>query len=206
MSLQLHSIYPFFAIFDDRLRSSCKQAHEGRYKLVGICGKIGNLKVDNSIESVPRRVHTAEESSREIYVWRTPYSVRCDDKWVPVVDFSVDDCYEGPFPHTVENDVYEYTYHRMKQQTLRLEMIDTIRKQEVTPRSAVPKFIAELVQKEAIAKKESCPITMIPFEDCDSTTLTSCYHLYETAGINKWLENNMKCPICKQIISSTSVI
>jgi hypothetical protein len=206
MSLQLHSIYPFFAIFDDRLRSSCKKAYEGRYKLVGIRGRIGNLKLDNSIESVPRKVHTAEESSREIYVWQTPYSVRCDDEWVPVLDFSVDDCYEGPFPYTVENDIYDYTYHRMKQQSLRVEMIDTIRKQEVTPRAAVPKFIAELVRKEAIAKKESCPISMIPFEECQSTTLTSCYHLYETAGINRWLETNMKCPMCKQIISSTSVV
>jgi hypothetical protein len=206
MSLQLHSIYPFFAIFDDRLRSSCKQAYEGRYKLVGISGRIGNLKVDDSIECFPRRVHTAEESSREIYVWRTPYSVRCDDTWVSVLDFSVDDCYEGPFPYTVENDIYDYTNHRIKQQSLRAEMIDIIRKQEVTPRAAVPKFITELVRKEAIAKKESCPISMIPFEDCESTTLTSCYHLYETTGLNRWLENNVSCPMCKQMISSTSVI
>jgi hypothetical protein len=206
MSLELHSLYPSFAIFDDSIRrSGRKEAYEERYKLVGIEGDIYDIQM-REINAVPLKVVTSEEVPREVYFWKTGYELLCNDTWIPVIDFSETDCYDGPFTYTVEDDIYAFTDHRINQQMIRREKLQQIEKKVHNPVITIPKFIAELVRKEAIAKKEACPITFTPIEECSSTSLTSCYHLYETAGLNRWLENSMKCPVCKQVISSTCII
>jgi len=206
MPLELHSVHPCFAIFNDNIRrNSQKQAYEERYKLVGIEGEIYDLH-RGELDTLPVKVVTSEEVPREVYFWKTGYEVLCNEAWIPVVDFSETDCYDGPFTYTIEDDIYAFTDHRIKQQIMRREKLQEIEKRAVNPVTTIPKFIAELVRKEAIAKKESCPITFTPFDECSSTSLTSCYHLYETTGLNRWLENSMKCPVCKQVISSTSVV
>ncbi len=65
----------------------------------------------------------------------------------------------------------------------------------------IPKYIADVLVKNAIEKEESCPITMETLTN-DSTTITSCFHLFEKTAIETWLndeKNHSKCPVCKQV-------
>lgn len=67
----------------------------------------------------------------------------------------------------------------------------------VTKRSdIVPKRIAELVAKDAIEKGEECPIMMLPLE-LKNTSVTSCYHAFESGALQQWMSKNKQCPVCK---------
>ena len=70
-------------------------------------------------------------------------------------------------------------------------------------RSEIPKFVAELIKKEAIEKNGMCPISMESFSECNSLRLTSCYHLFESDSLQRWLLSKSACPLCKQEVTST---
>ena len=70
-------------------------------------------------------------------------------------------------------------------------------------RSDIPKFVAELIKKEAIDKNSMCPISMESFSECSSLRLTSCYHLFESDSLQRWLLSKSTCPVCKQEVTST---
>jgi hypothetical protein len=66
----------------------------------------------------------------------------------------------------------------------------------------IPKFVAEALKRDAVSKGESCPITMIPVGECSSVTMTSCYHLFEAAALERWMTTSSTCPVCKQEVAS----
>jgi hypothetical protein len=70
----------------------------------------------------------------------------------------------------------------------------------------VPRYVLELVKRDAVSKGESCPISMTPFQECSSTTVTSCFHLFETESIRTWLSTKDCCPVCKQKVVSQTVV
>ncbi len=72
--------------------------------------------------------------------------------------------------------------------------------------SFAPKYVLELLKRDAVQKGESCPISMTPFQECESTTATSCFHLFETAAIQTWLRGHTTCPVCKQQVQSSVVV
>jgi hypothetical protein len=160
----------------------------------------------------PKRVETNEEDGkRYVYVWRTPYSVynRRLKAWVPVIDFNVLNCYPGHFLYTAEDETTaSYMAHRVEQQSLRFKMLDMIMNPVVVESVAcpIPKFAAELMKRGAIAKNDCCPITLNPLNECQSVTITDCYHLFDTVAIDTWMRKNMNCPSCKQKIISKSII
>ena len=44
----------------------------------------------------------------------------------------------------------------------------------------------------------SCPITLEPFEEQQMLTqIIYCGHVFSQDGINRWFENNVRCPICR---------
>ena len=71
---------------------------------------------------------------------------------------------------------------------------------------SVPRYVLELVKRDAVSKGESCPISMTPFQECSSTTVTSCFHLFETESIRTWLSTKDCCPVCKQKVVSQTVV
>lgn len=61
----------------------------------------------------------------------------------------------------------------------------------------VPPFVAELILKAAIEKKESCPISYQDFDQLASVTVTKCYHCFDTNALEQWLKTKAECPLCK---------
>ena len=222
----LTTLYPNFATFQDSLRSSeHEQVYERRYKLVSALHgcerpthddeyRLCRIKVrkEQFTGDTPKHVETHEEDGkRNVYVWRTPYSVynRRLKTWVPVIDFNVLNCYPGHFLYTNEDETTNsYMIHRVEQQSLRLSMLDIIMNPSIVAMRIcpIPKFAAELMKRGAIAKNDCCPITLNPLKECESLTLTSCYHLFDTPAIDRWLRENMECPTCKEKITSKCVV
>ncbi len=48
-----------------------------------------------------------------------------------------------------------------------------------------PKFVTDLIVADAVAKGATCSITMEPLR-IDKTTVTACYHLFDTDALNAW--------------------
>jgi len=67
------------------------------------------------------------------------------------------------------------------------------RRQAPTP---IPKFVADLIIADAIAKSSVCPITMEPVTAATAAA-TSCFHVFDANAIAIWLTNDNKCPTCK---------
>jgi Ring finger domain len=67
--------------------------------------------------------------------------------------------------------------------------------------SPVPKFVADLIIADAIAKGTTCPITMEPLK-ADKVTVTSCYHVFDTEALNSWAASQdtatTVCPQCRK--------
>jgi SUMO ligase MMS21 Smc5/6 complex component len=47
---------------------------------------------------------------------------------------------------------------------------------------------------------------MTPFQECHSTTVTSCFHIFETDAIQTWLRGHTTCPVCKQAVGTHVVV
>ena len=69
-----------------------------------------------------------------------------------------------------------------------------------------PRHVLEVLKQDAISKGDSCPISFTPFAECDSITVTSCFHLFETAALEQWFKAKQLCPTCKQLVKSHSAI
>ena len=69
------------------------------------------------------------------------------------------------------------------------------------PSAPIPGFVARLVKAEAIRKKESCPISTIPFEEDMETCMTPCFHLFEADAMQRWMRIKENCPVCKQDVA-----
>lgn len=69
------------------------------------------------------------------------------------------------------------------------------------PTTLIPGFVARLVKAEAIRKKESCPISTLPFEEDMDICMTPCFHLFEADAIQRWMRIKENCPVCKQDVA-----
>jgi len=69
------------------------------------------------------------------------------------------------------------------------------------PCAPIPGFVARLIKAEAIRKKESCPISTIPFEEGMEICMTPCFHLFEADAIQRWMRIKENCPVCKQDVA-----
>lgn len=62
----------------------------------------------------------------------------------------------------------------------------------------VPKFVANALIRDAVAKNDTCPITMEPLT-AETTAVTHCFHLFERNAIATWLASDAghACAVCK---------
>jgi hypothetical protein len=77
--------------------------------------------------------------------------------------------------------------------------------ESVAPAKPVPEFVCRALIREAIEKKETCPISLCELGTGMSISVTSCYHLFEKESLNTWMTANRSCPVCKQKCSCTHV-
>lgn len=67
---------------------------------------------------------------------------------------------------------------------------------------AIPQRIAWLIAEEASKREEVCPISMENLSPITST-VTTCFHVFETTSITQWLATSNKCPVCRDYCKAT---
>lgn len=66
----------------------------------------------------------------------------------------------------------------------------------------LPKEVGETLIDAAIQRGEDCPILYNKLRDCDSVSITSCFHTFDTAALESWRLQAHPCPICRtQIVN-----
>jgi hypothetical protein len=69
------------------------------------------------------------------------------------------------------------------------------------PPREVPGFVAEALLESAIAKAQTCPITLSSFEAGEEVAVTPCFHLFGAEALASWRSSGQaSCPVCKQEI------
>jgi hypothetical protein len=61
----------------------------------------------------------------------------------------------------------------------------------------LPAHVIEALLRDAKVGKECCPISMTSYSECNSLTITSCFHIFETKSIEEWFKTKRNCPICR---------
>jgi len=68
--------------------------------------------------------------------------------------------------------------------------------------SSLPKFVADLILRDAATEGKLCPITMEPIEATEAYTVTPCYHAFNKEALGRWTREHSTCPECNQSISN----
>lgn len=70
-----------------------------------------------------------------------------------------------------------------------------------SPSLPLPKFVADLIIADAVAKGTPCPITMEPLR-ADKAVVTPCYHIFDTEALIAWAASQDTsttiCPQCRK--------
>lgn len=72
-----------------------------------------------------------------------------------------------------------------------------IKTKTVTVMPPAPAFVNALVVADAVAKADTCPITLSPITAA-TAAVTSCFHVFDGDAIATWLSEHKTCPVCKQ--------
>lgn len=66
---------------------------------------------------------------------------------------------------------------------------------QLTP---IPKYVADLIIADAVAKATTCPITMEPIK-ADAAAVTTCFHVFDATAIASWFAaGNSTCAVCRK--------
>jgi hypothetical protein len=71
------------------------------------------------------------------------------------------------------------------------------------PQAAEPRpivlqaFTIQALIGHAIKENMTCPISMNPIEQ-RTACVTSCQHVFERSSIERWFQDNSRCPVCRQ--------
>lgn len=73
----------------------------------------------------------------------------------------------------------------------------------------IPKNVGEILLANARAGADSCPIAATPFSECTKLCVTSCFHIFDEANLNRWRNDHTSCPVCRckieNVVSETRV-
>lgn len=61
----------------------------------------------------------------------------------------------------------------------------------------LPESVGTLLLKQAWSGEESCPISAIPFQEIQSLSVTSCFHVFNTESLQQWQQTKNECPVCR---------
>lgn len=163
-------------------------------------------------------------SGDTIYLWRTGWTVYHEPSstWIPILDTNCLLQLPGDFLYTAANDTSQQCTDRIREskalrykifqqiclprtggQTTRsvdLPLMPAARAVRVPPlltKAAIPGFVIASMKRDAIARKESCPISMEAFTENTEVAMTSCFHLFEAASLATWFRTHSTCPMCK---------
>jgi len=216
----LKDLYPNFAMFDDNgMEIRRISNYPACYKFVSaelgtqtpsfmerIHGCYVELKEDNTEEPMIQEVSvkSVNDGMVNIYMWKTPWAIRrrSTDPWTVVLDFNRPHLFGGDNHYKLKGDTADaYLSRRIDSSSFNYKIERMIRAKNavaipIPEMKTIPIFVAELIRKDAISNKGSCPISMAPFGECESITVTSCYHIFDTSSIQKWYRYKKTCPLC----------
>ena len=225
-----------FAVFEDnaigtqqRIKIACVDPHTN-----AIVGNVyANTHADQILDlrliiaRTPYMLQRMRCGTSHLHVWRLPWTVYYAPAgaWIPLLDTTDNTRVPGEFFYTPSADPPPFRRERKEKQfTIRSSIYYNLGLADVPPTeyyvpapsappaptaappSRVPPFVASIMKNSAIANKEKCPITMEVFTDKMSISITSCFHLFETECVNKWLEKNTVCPFCRENLHSCEVV
>jgi hypothetical protein len=142
--------------------------------------------------------------SRYIRIWRTPFTVKHMGIWLPVLDCDHRYYIPGEFVYSSIN-THQNSENRILQQlnariTFDAQIVETAYKTETTAEvraDSIPRFVMEILKRDAVAKKYECPISMAIIEEDTEVSFTECFHIFEREGIERWVREKGSCPLCK---------
>ena len=71
-------------------------------------------------------------------------------------------------------------------------------------RQPLPKFVADLLIRDAVARNATCPITMEPIQVATATA-TPCFHVFNADALAAWsASGHSTCPECRSYIQTTA--
>lgn len=68
---------------------------------------------------------------------------------------------------------------------------------------AIPRRIAWLIAEDACKNNQECPISMDAITPI-TAKVTTCFHVFDGASIDTWLQTHNTCPVCKQTCVATA--
>jgi len=83
-----------------------------------------------------------------------------------------------------------------QQQQPRPSQSVTTPRRSLAPQGSLPKFVTDLILRDAVTEGKLCPITMDPIEATDAYTVTACYHAFNKEALGRWLRDHSTCPEC----------
>jgi hypothetical protein len=66
----------------------------------------------------------------------------------------------------------------------------------------LPKAVGDILIANARRSTDSCPIIATPFSDCDTLSITSCFHVFDGPSLTRWCEDHTSCPVCRAKIEN----
>lgn len=68
---------------------------------------------------------------------------------------------------------------------------------------AIPRRIAWLIAEDACKNNQECPISMDAITPI-TAKVTNCFHVFDGASLDTWLQTHNTCPLCKQICTAVA--
>ena len=156
-------------------------------------------------------------SSRNIQIWRTGWTVNHKNAWIQVLDSDERESFPGNFAFRCSGPSNFAVNDQMNR---RLDIMTALygylppapappasapAASASPPANQIPRFVAEIMKKEAIAKNDMCSISFESFADIP-VSITSCFHLFDTNSINRWLQHDNSCPLCKTPVNFVQAV
>jgi hypothetical protein len=84
-------------------------------------------------------------------------------------------------------------------------IVETVRVVEVPVERVVvqqrvlplPKAVGDALLRDARVSKDACPILQLPFSECETLAVSSCFHIFDKASLTRWQQDHTSCPVCR---------
>jgi hypothetical protein len=151
-------------------------------------------------------------SSKNIKIWRTGWTVNHKNIWIQLLDSDDRESFPGNFAFRCSGPsnfaVNDQMNRRLDIMTALYGYLPSAPAPPASaspPTNQIPRFVAEIMKKEAIAKNDMCSISFESFADIP-VSITSCFHLFDTNSINRWLQHDNSCPLCKTPVNFVQAV
>lgn len=129
-------------------------------------------------------------STGRIHVWRTGLTVNHKGVWLQVLDSDERQSLPGDYIFSCLDETCRNSEEEIQDDA-----------PSSTPiKQKIPQFVTEIMKRDAISAKASCAISLESLAEVP-VSITSCFHMFDSSSINKWLQRENSCPVCKSTVS-----